>query len=47
MRVDPPPSEDMLIGSIPAATVAAEPPEEPPGVRSGFHGLCVTLTWPR
>jgi hypothetical protein len=47
MRVDPPPSEDMLIGSIPAATAAAEPPDEPPAVRSSFYGLWVTLTWPR
>jgi hypothetical protein len=39
IRVDPPPSEDMLIGTTPAATAAAEPPEEPPGVRSGFQGL--------
>src|SRR6516164_833719 len=43
MRVDPPPSEDMPIGSMPAATAAAEPPEEPPGVRSSFQGLRVTL----
>jgi len=43
MRVNPPPSEDMLIGSTPAATAAAEPP----GVRSGCHGLRVTLTRPR
>ena len=26
---------------MPAATAAADPPEEPPGVRSGFHGLRV------
>ena len=26
---------------MPAATAAAEPPEEPPGTRSGSHGLCV------
>ena len=33
MRVEPPPSDDMLMGVIPAATAAAEPPDEPPGVR--------------
>ena len=27
--------------SSPTATAAAEPPDEPPGVRSGFHGLRV------
>ena len=27
---------------MPTATAAAEPPDEPPGVRSGFHGLRVT-----
>ena len=26
---------------IPPATAAAEPPEEPPGVRSSCHGLAV------
>ena len=26
----------------PAASAAAEPPDEPPGVSSGFHGLRVT-----
>jgi hypothetical protein len=26
---------------MPAATAAAEPPEEPPGVHVGFHGLAV------
>ncbi len=28
-------------GTQPAATAAPEPPEEPPGVRSRFHGLRV------
>src|SRR5262249_18605190 len=46
MRVDPPPSEDMLMGRMPTVTAAAEPPEEPPGVRSSFQGLRVTLTRP-
>ena len=26
----------------PAASEAAEPPEEPPGLNCRFHGLCVT-----
>ncbi len=47
MRVEPPPSDDMLIGTMPAATAAAEPPDEPPGVRARFHGLRVTFTAPR
>src|SRR5439155_1672204 len=42
MRIDPPPSLPVHIGIMPTATAAAEPPEEPPGVRSGFHGLRVT-----
>src|SRR5215469_8217914 len=47
IRVDPPPSDDMLIGTIPAATAAADPPDEPPGVRSRFQGLRVTMILPR
>ena len=42
MRVDPPPSLAVAIGTSPAATAAADPPLEPPGVRSRFHGLRVT-----
>ena len=42
MRIDPPPSLPVQIGIMPTATAAAEPPDEPPGVRSGFHGLRVT-----
>jgi hypothetical protein len=34
-------SEPSARGTHPAATAAAEPPDEPPGVRSGFHGLRV------
>src|SRR6516164_1095355 len=40
-RMDPPPSLPVAIGSRPPATAAAEPPEDPPGVRSWFHGLRV------
>ena len=46
-RVEPPPSEDMLIGVTPAAVSAAEPPDEPPAVRDGSQGLRVTLSMPR
>src|SRR4051795_12452733 len=39
MRVDPPPSLAPAHGMIPAATAAADPPEDPPGVWLRFHGL--------
>ena len=42
MRVEPPPSLAVAMGTIPRATAAAEPPLEPPGVRSRFQGLRVT-----
>ena len=38
---------EAVIGMAPPATTAAEPPDEPPGVRSRFHGLRVTLSTPR
>ena len=41
MRIDPPPSEAWAIGTMPAATAAAAPPLDPPGVWSRFHGLRV------
>ena len=41
MRTEPPASEPSASGTQPLATAAAEPPDEPPGVRSGFHGLRV------
>ena len=41
MRMEPPPSPPLAMGSRPPATAAAEPPDEPPGVRSGSHGLRV------
>ena len=37
--MDPPPSLAVASGTIPAATAAAEPPLEPPGVRQRSHGL--------
>src|SRR5690606_38442891 len=41
MRMDPPPSLAVASGTMPAATAAAEPLEDPPGVRSRSHGLRV------
>ncbi|MGX1494045.1 hypothetical protein RKD41_006304 [Streptomyces tendae] len=41
MRTEPAPSEPSAAGTRPAATAAAEPPDEPPGVCSGSHGLRV------
>jgi len=40
-RIDPPVSVPNDSGTPLDATVAAEPPEEPPGTRSRSHGLCV------
>ena len=42
MRVEPPPSLAVAAGTRPAATAAALPPLEPPGVRSGSQGLRAT-----
>src|SRR5260370_36118338 len=39
MRIEPPPSLPCAIGTMPAATAAAEPPLEPPVVGEGAHGL--------
>src|SRR3977135_1373719 len=55
MRIEPAPSEPCATGPIPAATPAAAPPLEPPGVQSSFHGLQVAgmsrlslmLLWPK
>ena len=41
MRIEPPPSEASAPPTRPAATAAAEPPLEPPGVRLRSHGLRV------
>ena len=38
-RTEPPVSEPSAAGTTPAATSAAEPPEEPPGTRSGSIGF--------
>ena len=40
-RMEPPVSEPRETVTSPAATAAAEPPEEPPGTRSVSHGLAV------
>jgi hypothetical protein len=37
--MDPPPSLACAAGTMPLATAAAEPPEEPPVDRPGSHGL--------
>ena len=42
MRIEPAPSEAVAAAHSPAATAAALPPLEPPGVRSVFQGLRVT-----
>ena len=39
--MEPPPSPPVAIGTRPPATVAALPPDDPPGVRPSCHGLCV------
>src|SRR3954466_4498240 len=41
MRIEPPPSVACPIGRPRAATIAAEPPDQPPGERSLRHGLRV------
>src|SRR5437667_9600222 len=39
IRIEPPPSLPWASGASPAATAAAAPPLEPPGVRALSHGL--------
>src|SRR5579871_5529366 len=41
MRIEPPPSVPSAIGTRRPAIAADEPPDEPPGVFSVFHGLRV------
>jgi len=38
-RIDPPVSDPSASGVMRAATATADPPLDPPGTRSGFHGL--------
>src|SRR5215510_10201496 len=40
-RMEPPVSEPRARGTIRAATAAADPPLDPPGVRSSAHGFFV------
>ena len=42
IRIDPPPSVAVAIGTTPALTAAADPPLDPPGDSSKFQGLRVT-----
>ena len=37
--MEPPVSVPVAIGANPAATAAAEPPDEPPATCSEFHGF--------
>src|SRR5918998_2175079 len=39
-RTEPPVSVPIAQGALPAATAAAEPPDEPPGTRPRSHGFC-------
>src|SRR5438309_6928210 len=39
IRIEPPVSDPSASGTIPAATAAADPPLDPPGMRSVAHGL--------
>ena len=41
IRTEPPPSDPCAIGTIPAATAAPDPPEDPPAVREVSHGFRV------
>jgi hypothetical protein len=41
IRIDPPPSPPDAIGTNPVATLAPEPPLDPPAVRSSIQGLRV------
>ena len=41
MRMDPAMSFACATGTNPAATAAPDPPDDPPGERSRFQGLCV------
>ena len=41
IRIEPPTSLPTSTGDSPAATAAADPPDEPPGVLVGSHGLFV------
>ena len=38
-RIDPPMSDPVQSADVPEASEAAEPPDDPPGVRDRFQGL--------
>src|ERR1700726_85253 len=42
IRIEPPPSPPVAIGTMPPATADPDPPLDPPGVPAGPHGLRVT-----
>src|SRR5437868_7016005 len=42
-RTEPPVSVPIASGTASAPTAAADPPDEPPGTRSGSHGLRAIL----
>src|SRR6185437_6990474 len=41
MRIEQPKSVPCAIGSMPLATAAAEPPDDPAGLNAAFHGFRV------
>ena len=41
MRIEPPPSPPVAIGTSPPATAADDPPDDPPAVLPRSHGLWV------
>ena len=41
MRMEPPPSDPVARGTMPAASAAAAPPDDPPGPRDVSKGLSV------
>ena len=47
MRIDPPPSLACAAGTMPDATAAADPPEDPPVECSVFHGIARRAEAPR
>ena len=47
MRTEPAPSVPTARLPMPTASAATPPPEEPPGVRPIFHGLCVAPRGPK
>src|ERR1700722_14227164 len=42
-RIEPPPSFAIATGNTPAATIAADPPDEPPAVCDSSNGLRVAF----